>query len=159
MKCMISSTSSKESDKIADTWLKETQMKKINNCSWNCNGLPCISPSVFRLKWRFERTATRNSKIESKFSSARMKSSAIIYNVVAPFTTAEIIKVCCCFKRECVLIAVCFYLSDGKMALNRPKIALPSTFHTSAQGTGGFYGRSLLAWVERDLIWKGEWLL
>ena len=33
-----------------------------------------------------------DSKIESKFSSARMKSPAIIYNVIAPFTIAEIIK-------------------------------------------------------------------
>ena len=41
------------------------------------------------------------------------------------------------------------------MTLNRPKIALTSTFHTSAQGTGGFYGRSLLAWVERLDLKRG----
>lgn len=42
------------------------------------------------------------------------------------------------------------------MALKRPKIALLSTCHTSAQGTWDFDGKSPHAWVERDNLERGE---
>lgn len=49
-----------------------------NHCFSSDEGLNIQLPEVFS-----------DSKIESKFSSARMKSPAVIYNVIAPFTITE----------------------------------------------------------------------
>lgn len=56
--CMISSTTIQETDKIADTRLREIQMNF--NHTWSCNRLLVYMSSVLQLKWRCEHATLRS---------------------------------------------------------------------------------------------------